>query len=629
MLQVIRDRAQGFIAWFIVGAIVLSFALWGINDYLTDDSSGFTAATVNGVDVSLYEYQVAYQNERARLQQMFGDRFDSDLFDDQLKKTALERVIDNELLTQFATELGFRISDAQLAARLHDIEAFKQDGRFSKALYEQQVQASGESTAGFEYRMRRALLADQVILGVAGTDFATAKEVDAMVRLSKQQRELAYLRIDQAKFAAELQFDEAEIEQFYHDNSERFKTPEQISVDYLELSVDDLIKEVEVDEDELRDLYEEQKDRFVTPEERRARHILIQIDDDTDSVAARERIEQIRQRLEQGEDFAELAKAESEDPGSAAEGGDLGFFSRGIMDPEFEEAAFSLRIGEVSQPVRTQFGYHLIKLEAIRGGEGKSFAEVREQLAAELKRKKAERLYFDKTEQLANLSYEMPDSLEPAMEELGLSLKSTPFFDRSGGPGIAAHRKVIDAAFSDDVLQDDLNSEAIELTRGRTVVLRKKEYRPAQLPPLDQVREQVLQALRAEKAREKARETGQQLIEQIQQGADPAELAGRQGFEWQPPRWVGRDDGGADFEILRHAFTLARPEGAPVVDGVSLSNGDFAVVQVLAVRDGEADGEERQMIARDLAGTYGVESFSALLKTLRERAEIERYPGNL
>ena len=629
MLQVIRERAQGLIAWLIVGAIVLSFALWGINDYLTDDDSGFNAATVNGVDVSLYEYQVAYQNERARLQQMFGERFDSDLFDDQIKKTALERVIDNELLTQFASELGFRVSDAQLAGRLHGIEAFQQDGRFSKALYEQQVQASGESTAGFEYRMRRALLADQVILGVAGTDFATKAEVDEVARLSKQQRELAYVRIDQAKFAADLQFDDAEIEQFYRDNSDRFKTEEQVSLQYVELSVDQLAKDIEVTEDELREYYEEQKDRFVTPEERRARHILIQIDDDTDADAARQRIEELRQRIDQGEDFAALAKQYSEDPGSAPEGGDLGFFARGIMDPEFEDMAFALEVGEVSQPVRTQFGYHLIKLEAVRGGEGKSFAEVREQLASELKRKKAERIYFDKVEQLANLAYEIPDSLEPVAEELGLRIESTPLFGRSGGPGIAANRKVVDAAFSDDVLIEGLNSEAIELGRGRSVVVRKLSHQPAALRPLDEVREQVIALLRQQKAREGAEQAGKKLVEEIRQGKDPEQLAEQAGYQWQAPRWVSRDSREVDAEILRRAFSVPAPQQAPSVVGASLGNGDFVVLQVSAVRDGEISDDERQGIARNLASIHGLESFSALLKTLRERAEIQRYPGNL
>lgn len=628
MLQVIRDRAQGFFAWLIVGGIILSFALWGINSYIQDDSSGFVAATVNEVDVSTYEYQIAYQNERARMQQMFGENFDADLFDDQIKNSALDRVIDNALLMQVALDSGFRVSDAQLMNTLKNIPAFQDNGAFSKAAYEQALRSSGEPTSGFESRVRRSLLADQVIRSIASTGFVGSKDVAAIYELESQEREVEYLTISANSFKNEIKISDAEIQEHYQANQEIYKTPEQVQVEYIELSVDDLMASIDVTNDDVEAYYEEQKDRFVTPEERKARHILIEGSDE----AAKAKAQALYDQIVAGADFGKLAKENSQDPGSAMDGGMLDYFGHGVMDSSFEDSAFSLKKGEISKPVLSKFGYHIIKLEDIRGGGEKPLAKVRDELTSTLKRQRAERAYFEKVEKLSNLVYEIPDSLTPAVDELGLTIKTSPFFGRAGGAGIASERKVVTATFTDEVLKNHLNSEAIEISENKTVVLRVKEYKESVVRPLEQVKSRIVDELTSKLSKEKAQAAGKAVIEGLASGSLKS-VAKAKSYEFKDKTWAKRNDSKVNAEVLKAAFAMSAPEaGKANYDGVSLPNGDYAVLAITAVRVGvdasiaEAEKKER---AANLANATGIDEFSFFLKALKDSAEIKRYPGNL
>jgi len=632
MLQVIRERAQGLLVWIIVGLIVVSFALWGIGEYFREEPPIYVAK-VNDEPITQMEYQRALEQERDRLQQMLRGA-DLSQFEEQLKRQALERLIDRKLIVQAAREAGFTVSDRQLIAVLQGIDAFKdEEGRFSQQVYEQRIRQIGLSTSAFEEQLRTDLLAEQLVNGVTGTAFATSRDIETVFRLQDQRRDVGVAIFPLASVASEIQVSEEEIETYYQAHQDDFQEPERLKLAYLSLSVDGLMDRVSVSDEEIRRYYEEHKDLYSTPEERRVAHILISSSEEGEE-AAEAKAEKVYQELQQGGDFAALAKRYSDDPGSADQGGDLGYIEKGMLDPQFDEVAFSLPEGEVSEPVRTEFGYHIIKVLEVKPAKVKPLSEVRDEIARELKREKAEKLYLDELERLANQTFEHPDSLEPAAEALGLEIRESDWVTRQGGQGPFADPKVLEAAFSEDVLERGYNSAPVELGKDRAVVLRLKERRPARVRPLEAVKAEIVQRLKREKAAASLAEKGTAFMERIRSGEDPAQAARALGGEWRRSQDLGRD-GSTDLpdEAVRAAFRLPRPaEGEPSMEGVRLRDGGYAVVAVFAVRDGDPsqmDEQTRARYAQALRQAFGGDEFNALLNALKAQAEIERYQDRL
>lgn len=636
MLEFIRERAQGWVAWTIVILLIATFALWGIQEY-TSPEPVVNVAEVNGSEIPVAQFQQSYQQQRARLQQMLGENFNPAFFDEKsMKSDVLEGMIEREVLVQNAAKSGMRVSDVLLGNYIRTIPELQNDGQFDKELYNRLLRSQGLSVKGFEQSVRGDLLLQQVRQGVMDSAFATPSEVEALIRLREQRRDIGYLLVPVSQYEQDAAVEDAAIEKYYNDNRDQYRTPEQVSVEYLELSVASLAAGVQVSEEELRQYYQERKRDFSVPEERQARHILIQVGSDApqaDIDAARAKIEDILARVRKGESFADLAREFSQDPGSAQNGGDLGFFGRGIMDKAFEDASFALAVGEVSEPVRSAFGFHIIKLEAVQGGQSKPFEEVRAQLERELKRQRAEERYFAQAEQLYNLTFENPDNLSVAAQALGLEVRSTEPFSRERGFGIAANPKVREAAFADDVLQRGNNSEPIELTADHEVVLRVKERKPEALRPLEDVREEIRLSLRDDAALKKAQETGQALISRLQKGEDIAELAKSAKLSWERPGLVGRTAAEVKPEIIGEAFRLPRPlPGKPVFGGKSLASGDFAVVAVYEVQDGDPaliDAATKQSTAEMLMRSRATNEFQDYAEALKAKAEIKRYPDRM
>ncbi len=635
MLQIIRDRASGLFVWSIVGLIIITFAFVGLNSYFDDTDEGYQAALVNDQKVTVYEYQIAYSNEQRRIQQMFGDNFDPDLFDDQIKKTALDRVIDNAIIIQAASNAGMHVSNEQLAGQIQSITQFAEDGAFSSNLYRQQLEQAGESVAGFEYRVRRGIIADQLVNGIVQSSFATQDEIELTYRLRQQQREVGYVSIAVDVFRDKVSVSDEEIEAHYQANPNNFKTVEQVNLEYLELSVAALVPLMTADQDELESYYEEQKDRFLTAEERRAKHILFEFGDDDEK--AKIQAESVYAKVVAGELFEALAKEYSADIGSAADGGDLGFFARGIMDANFEDVAFSLNVGDISKPIRSEFGYHIIKLEAVKASEGKTFNDVRAELEVEMKKQKAEKAYFDKVEVLANMAYESPDSLEVAKEELGLMIKTSGFISKSGGSGIFANRKVMDAAFSDDVLIENLNSETIELSSSHTVVFRLKEYKDAQVRPLTEVSEQIKATLIGQKSLTLAKVDADAISEKLMAGVagtEAVKVVKGKDYVWNAKKWAMRDEADFPREVVEAAFLLPRlsEDDALSTKGVTLRNGEYALLAFGGIKDGDASAmsdDEKSQIANGIANAVGLDEFTTLLSALKDESEVQRFPENL
>lgn len=524
MLQVIRDRAQGIIAWVIVILIIIPFALWGINQY-TGDGKEIPVAEVNDASISKDQLQTALQQQRQRLEQMLGQNFRPEMFSEAAMKPAMvDQLVERELMLQGARDAGLRVADSGMAALIRSISAFQVDGKFSQDAYERALRAQGMSASYFESQLRRDLLVEQLRAGLEKSAFATPSELDRYLRLQNQTRDFGYLLFPVGAFAGQVQISDDEVKRFYDEKKANFTQPEMVRIAYVELSADALAASAQVSEEQLRAYYDSHQDEFAEPESRRASHILISVaagsSPDVEQ-AAQKKAEDVLKRLQGGESFATVAKQMSEDPGSAKQGGDLGFFERGVMDKAFEEKVFSLKKGELSEPVRSAFGYHIIRLEEVRGGGTKPLEEVRGQIRTKI----GEDSFYDVAEKLNELTYQHPDTLQNAADELKLPVQHSDYFARSGGRGVAANPKVPQAAFSEDVLEQGNNSDTIEVGPNHLVVLRVEDRRPEAQRPVDEVRGQIVDELRREKARANARAAADKAMEALKAGTDPATLA--------------------------------------------------------------------------------------------------------
>ena len=636
MLEFIRERAQGWFAWAIIILIIIPFALWGVHQYQTTDSE-VNVAVVGNKKISDIEFKRAYQQQRNRIQTMMGKNFDPSLInDEQLKKSVLENLIEREVLVQGAHDAGMRVSAVRVGSEIRAIPNLQSKGQFDEELYRRLLRSQGLSVGGFEKMVGNDLIIQQLNEGIANSAFVTKPELDTLLRIKLQQRDIGYTVVPAASYLADAKVDDKAIEKFYKDNPDHFRTPEQVSVNYLDLSVDGLAKNIQVSEDAVRQSYQQRASDFSTPEERRARHILIQVASDAPAdkvAAAKKKAEDLLARIRKGASFAELAKKYSQDPGSAKAGGDLGFFGRGVMDKAFEKAAFALKVGEVSEPVRSTFGFHIIKLEAIRGGKRKPFKEVRSQVERDLKRQKAEDKFYSKAENLSNIVFEHEDNLTAASQQLHIPIQSTGFFSRDKGVGIASNRKVREVAFSDDVLLGGKNSEAIELSQDHVVVIHIKDHKPAALKPLDEVREDIRQELRLEAAKAKAKQVGEDIIHQIKSGADVVVVTAKSKLKWQRSGFVGREGGKVNPQIVADAFQLPHPAaGKPEFGGEALSSGDFAIYGVYALKEGDpasADKKTVEELKHSLIQESGQVVFQDYGDALKRNMKITRYPGKL
>ncbi len=625
MLQAIREKAQGWLAYAVVGMISVPFALWGINQYFGGGGE-LTAVSINGRDINQREFRQAYSDQRRRLQEVLGKNYRPELIDeDQQREQVLNGLIQNELLTSSARDRGFRVSDLQVAQIIQNESTFQRDGRFDPALFQQYLHTQGETADSFGYRLKTIMLRNQMQAGISGSEFITPGGLARLKELRTEKREIEYLVVPLARFSSVIPGDK-EIEAYYEKNKERYVTPEQVRVEYVELKLDDIAANMTPDEALLKQRYEEQQSRFGTPEDRQVAHILITVDDKTDDEQAKAKAEVLRQRILGGERFEDVARKESQDPGSADNGGDLGFIGHGILDPAVEKAAYGMGLSDISEPVRSAFGYHLLKILAVKPGDVKPFNEVRDQLKREVQREMAEKQFFDEAEQLANATYENPDTLSVAAERLHLKIEQSGWFSRGGGEGIASDPRVAAAAFSDDVLNSKNNSEPLELSPTHYVVLRALEHKASSQQGLDEVKDRVVKALVADMARQSAQELGRELATKIRDGAKLSEVAESEHLDVKNPEPLARSGGGIAPELRRLIFRLAAPEEGKIsVGGLPLENGDYAVVALKKVLDSENAQEPagaEQALSDAALKARGEQEVSAMLDAMRSKAKI-------
>lgn len=630
MLQAIHDRVTGWIAWLLVGLIAVVFGLWGIDSYLQRDSQVF-AAMVNGVEISVPEYRFNKRQQVNRMRDMLGEQYDATLpGTTEFKSAVLNRMVEEELVVQAATAQGLVVSDSLLAARIHSIPDFQQDGEFSQDRYKQLLSQQAMSPQRFEDQLRRSLLINQLVASISGSAAVAPQAVDQGLRLQGQERELRYLRIPISHYLATAEVKPEEVAAFYESNKTRFVEPEQVRLQYLELSLDVIAADLKATDDEIEQLYATDKGRLGIEEQRQARHILIKVDEGAaDGIvdAAKAKADDLVKRLRAGEDFAALAKQYSEDTGSAAEGGDLGMFGKGMMVPEFEAATFALEKNAISDPVSSPFGFHIIQVTDIQPAKVPSLDEVREQLASEVVHRQAEQLFFERAEALGSLTFEHPDTLSFAAENLGLKVLESGWLTAAGGEGVGAFPKVMEAAFAEDVLNGGNNSSVIEVEPNHVIVVRNVEHKAATQLPLETVRPSIETNLKQQAARKASMDAGVAWIEKLDAGSTLEDAAQAMNAEVQDAGFISRGDSKHERQIVAEAFRVPRAEAGKVANaGASLANGDYVLMQVAAVRDADISGVDeagRAAFRRNLDQLYGSLESTAFIEQLKAKAEIQ------
>jgi peptidyl-prolyl cis-trans isomerase D len=671
VLQSIRERLTGIIAIFVFGILIIPFAFVGVSSYFTSDALN-AVAVVNDQEITANEFNQGFQTYRRRMQAQLGTAFDAEAFDQAVvRRQYLDQLIDEELLAQVAVDAGLTVSDETLAERIRTLPGFEVDGEFNADVYQATLTAQGLTPQQFENDLRTSMVLTQFPTTVAESAIATQTELQQYARLQDQQRAFKAIVVPahpepatvdateadevnetEEPVVAEEAAEEAAVEEapaeadpveeealvaWYEEHQSEYYSEERVVVEYVELDAATLGGEVEPDEELLKARFEEQQARFVTPESRLASHILIEVDAEAPQVeveTAKQQAEELARRAREGEDFAALAREHSQDIGSAEEGGDLGWIEPGYMVRAFEDALYELSLERpVSEPVETGFGWHVIQLRDIRPAEGMTFTEARDILLAEYRAEADERRFLEQADRLIDIIYEDPTTLSAAAEELGLEVREAGPFGRLGGnEGIAANPEVVAAAFSDLVLGQHAVSDPIDLGENHILLIRLKQQLPEALKPLEEVRDQVAESVRRNRAMEAAQATAQELLDSLEIGAGIAELAESSGLELIEAEAARRTSAEIPPTLRNQVFLMEAPgEDGRVTQVVELDDG-YAVVQLDQVTDGtlpEDDAVRKLTYSRRVTNGSASAETIAFLRMLREQSTIEVYEDRL
>jgi peptidyl-prolyl cis-trans isomerase D len=596
MLQSIHDKLKGWLAGVVLGAIGLVFVFWGINWTM---SAPNYAAKVNGSEISSNEVRQSYQQQLAQFERQANGAID-DVQRNQIKRHVLDEYVNSEAVVTRTDELGYRVSDADLLREMSKVPAFQVDGKFDQAHAVAVLKAQGRSVSEIEDLFRRDVKLQQLDKALTLSSFATTSELKQLRALTQQQREISWFTVSAAKYTADATADDAAIKSYYDAHKAQYMTPETVNLRYIEISMAQLESKVKVDDEQLKTYYEEQKtktpERFTQPEQRRVRHILLQVTDPKDDAAAKAKAESILKRAQSGEDFSKLAKEFSQDTGSAQQGGDLGWSERKVWVAPFADAAFSMKEGEIRGPVKTQFGYHILKLDGIQPTNVKSFEQAKSDLEAEYRRNEAERLFNNAQDQLADAALQNTTDIDVVARKAGLTVHDIPDFSRTDGGGdLGKAAPVLEAAFSQDVLDGRL-SPIVEVEKGRGVVLRATDHKQPQQKPLEAVRTEVVAAWKIQRGAALAAAAAADAVKRLDAGESWDAVAKSLGAVPQPAKFVSRSDQAVPMPIRRTAFEAPKPGQKPVYQNLTMSEGD-AVLSITAMRE-DPNGDPREQEAQ-------------------------------
>jgi peptidyl-prolyl cis-trans isomerase D len=627
MLQTIHDKLKGIFAVAILVALGIVFVFWGVS--FNSDSGGLTRARgveVNGREIPVADVQGNYQNELSRVQAMMGEAG----VPDELRKTIQQRVLDQavrtELLRQRTEKLGFQATDAEVFDAIQQVPAFQVEGRFSKDAYLAALRSIGLSPDSFEAEQRQFVLARQLDRGLYSSAFVLPAELARSVALRDEVRTIGWVQVPASRFESDVELDDAALARFHEANQARYMTEEQATVDYVELDIEAFAARADVSEQALRAHYEENKAQYTTPGRRRARHILVTGDD----AAAEAKATQAFQRAKAGEDFAALARELSDDTVSKEAGGDLGEAERADFVGPFADAVWSMEPGEIRGPVRTEFGWHVIKLESASPEITRSFEDVRAELEPEFRRAQVEKAFGDAQEELDTLAFEAAGDLESVAARLDLPVKRIERVTRAGSVELGATPEVTAAVFSPEVIAGR-ELRVVEIARGKVVGLGVKAHQPARARSLDEVRAEVAESARLEAAGKLAAARAAEAAKALEQGADWASTVapwrGEAGTE--TPRILRRDDPAVPGEILAAAFSAPAASGKPAFGTATLPNGDAALWAVTSVQPGNIDALDaaaRQAAFNEARDRQAMADATVYITTMRADAEVDVNP---
>ncbi|WP_439824946.1 peptidylprolyl isomerase [Aeromonas caviae] len=628
MLDKLREGAQGKVAKVILGLIILSFALAGVGSYLNGPART-APATVNGNDISAPALENAYRNERARMESQMGEAFNqlaaNPDYMKQFRRGVLDRLIDQALIDDKARSLGLRVSDEQIKQAIVAMPEFAENGKFSNDRYLQLIRRAGMTPEMFRDSLRQDMVRQQLMGAVLGSEFALKGEAEQLDRLYNQTRDLRLIRLAASAYVDGIEVSDAEVEQFYKANSARFMNDETVKVDYLLLDAANLGKNIKVTEQDAQDYYDQHQDLFQRPERRQVAHILIPFG--KDEKAAEQKAEAVLAKAKAGDDFAALAKANSSDTFSAKKGGELDWFEKGVMDPAFEKAAFALaKAGDLSAVVKSPFGFHIIKLLAVEPAKTKPFVDVMSDTIARLQSEKAKEQFFAEQQKMADSSFENPDSLDLTAEAMGLQVQSTGYFSQADAPAPLNDPKVLSVAFSEQLRDDNTNSDVIELADGKALVLHIMGHQPKAAKPLAEVKEQVITAIKHDKASEVARGKAQGLLDKLKAGENVQADLTALGLKVDTHTGVSRFAQEMDQNLVTQVFRMPHPtDGKPSVELVTEANGDRVVVALDKVNVIKEPSQMVSLLQGQLGQGKAQADYKSLIDELRKAAKIEYF----
>ncbi len=628
MLDKLREGAQGKVAKVILGLIILSFALAGVGSYLNGPART-APATVNGNDISAPALENAYRNERARMESQMGEAFNqlaaNPDYMKQFRRGVLDRLIDQALIDDKARSLGLRVSDEQIKQAIVAMPEFAENGKFSNDRYLQLIRRAGMTPEMFRDSLRQDMVRQQLMGAVLGSEFALKGEAEQLDRLYNQTRDLRLIRLAASAYVDGIEVSDAEVEQFYKANSARFMNDETVKVDYLLLDAANLGKNIKVTEQDAQDYYDQHQDLFQRPERRQVAHILIPFG--KDEKAAEQKAEAVLAKAKAGDDFAALAKADSSDTFSAKKGGELDWFEKGVMDPSFEKAAFALaKAGDLSAVVKSPFGFHIIKLLGVEPAKTKPFVDVMSDTIARLQSEKAKEQFFAEQQKMADSSFENPDSLDLTAEAMGLQVQSTGYFSQADAPAPLNDPKVLSVAFSEQLRDDNTNSDVIELADGKALVLHIMGHQPKAAKPLAEVKEQVITAIKHDKASEVARGKAQGLLDKLKAGENVQADLTALGLKVDTHTGVSRFAQEMDQNLVTQAFRMPHPtDGKPSVELVTEANGDRVVVALDKVNVIKEPSQMVSLLQGQLGQGKAQAEYKSLIDELRKAAKIEYF----
>ena len=643
MLGIIRDKASGIVASVIVGALIISFAFWGVSSYV--GGGGINVATVNGSEINYQTFQRSFYSLRQQMQSVLGGDALSLEEEDYVKEQALQQLVNTELVNQIIRNNGLRVSNEKVVDTIKNLEYFKGEKGFDRYKYERAVSSMGMDPVFFEAQLRMDLLSEQLQAGLSDSLFVLDSELENILKMKSQTRDITYATLNLNSFIdEESEVENAAIEAFYKANPEKFADPEKVKIAYLELNVKELAKSIETDEESLRSFYNDNKDNYDVAEQRSITKLFVQTavknaDDEFEEVTeeektkAKEVIERALSMVKEGKGFEEVIESFTEEGKGALQFSENTFLPKGVLEKEVEEFLFTSDEGTVSDVIKTKKGFNIVKVGEVRGGPKNVYETVAEKVAQDYKESQAELQFFELADQLTNLSYEHSDSLEVAAEAVNKEIIETDFFSRdSASEGLISKPQVITASFDSELISSGRNSDAIELSDNHIVVLRVLEHQVAKTKALEEVRDDVIAEIRLERAAKKITEASDSIVKQLESGVSTDDINSDVKLEWASVEKTNRENVEVSRSVLRNAFQMGVPTDKPLVAINRLGSGDYSIVIVTAVHEGDVidkEDDSAQAIDTELRRIRGNNEWQEFIKNAKSNADIILFKENI